>query len=287
MFELGSEGRPWRALRLVWDGRSLQRCWEFRDARFISIKTWTESNKCAVNGVAMDNTFAYICMPVNFDDAANGMQCPYCLQTQEGLDLQGMSLHGYLFAALATCEFTTSNKSCFDWFQTLAQLGNFEAIVLSMGHGFPAAVLFINSKHRHAAKQHTYVSYAYSFASFQGFKFKKFGFVVARLGPQIRLALPWQSRYDAGTRWVSGKSWKVINQMRLYRLYTGLGCVVGWKMFGVWKQDLPMETKNKSPQVLLSSRWFQPVSQKTFSKQGEAKELSWPTATVWNCQKPS
>ena len=84
--------------------------------------------------------------------------------------------------------------------------------MLSMGHGFPAAVLFINSKHRHAAKQHTY---AYSFASFQGFKFKTFGFVVVRLGPQIRLALPWQSRYDAGTRWVSGKSWKVINQMRL------------------------------------------------------------------------
>lgn len=160
MFELGSEGRPWRALCLVWDGRSLQRCWEFRDARFISIKTWTESNKCAVNSVAMDAAFAYICMPLNFDDSANGMQ------TQEGLDLQGMSLHGYLFAALATCEF----KSWFDWFQTLAQLGNFEAIVLSMGHGFPAAVLFINSKHRHAAKQHTY---AYSFASFQGFKFKK------------------------------------------------------------------------------------------------------------------
>ena len=211
------------------------------------------------------------------------MQCPYCLQTQEGLDLQGMSLHGYLFAALATCEFTTSNKSCFDWFQTLAQLGNFEAIVLSMGHGFPAAVLFINSKHRHAAKQH---AYAYSFASFQGFKFNKFGLVVVRLGPQIRLALPWQSRYDAGIRWVSGKSWKVINQMRLYRLYTGLGCVVGWKMFGVWKPDLPMETKNKSPQVLLSSRWFPPVSQKTFSKQERQKNFPDPLRLFWNCQKP-
>ena len=44
----------------------------------------------------------------------------------------------------------------FNAFQThLAQLGYFEAIVLSMGHGFPAAVLFINSKHRHALQHST------------------------------------------------------------------------------------------------------------------------------------
>ena len=47
-------------------------------------------------------------------------------------------------------------------------------------------------------------------------------------------------------------------------------------MFGVWKQDLPVETKNKSPQVLLSSRWFPPVSQKTFSKQERQKNFPDP-----------
>jgi len=37
-----------------------------------------------------------------------------------------------------------------------------------------------------------------------------------------------------------------------------------------------METKNKSPQVLLSSRWFPPVSQKTFSKQERQKNFPDP-----------
>lgn len=172
-----------------------------------------------------------------------------CLQRWQRANLSRGSIDFRLSHSLVILR-----RLCFQWAMAFLQL-----CCLSI----PSIGTLQSNTHMHTVLHH-----------FKDSNSKKNSFVVVRLGPQIRLALPWQSRYDAGTRWVSGKSWKLINQMRLYRLYTGLGCVVGWE--NVWSLKAGFAHGNKE-QESSGVAFLQVVSasiSEDILKAGEAKELS-------------